>query len=219
MIFSGPTQSLDQQAKGNGKKVKKAIYWLLHNNPRHHYRLREEWLESCLVEKDLVMLFDNQLNMSQQCAQGAKKASGILPCIRNIVARRTRAVIIPLYLTLIRPNLKSCVQFWAPHYRKDIEVLERVQRNTMELVKGLEHRSDEEQLRVFSLEKWRPGEDLTALQLPETSVRGENHLFSQVTNDKTRGNTLKLYQGRFRLGIRKNFFAGWTSIGTCFPWK
>ena len=72
----------------------------------YQYRLGADLLESSSVEKDLGLLVDDKLTMSQQCALVAKKADDLLGCMKKSVASRSREVLFALYSALVRPHLE-----------------------------------------------------------------------------------------------------------------
>lgn len=203
---------LQQWAETNRMVFNREKCKILHlgkNNENSTYKMGGICLSSSTGEKDLGVLVDHRLNMSQQCEAAARRANTVLGCIKRSIESRSREVIIPLYSTLVRPHLEYCVQFWGPQFKKDIDKLERVQKRVTRMVSGLETMSYEERLKdlgMFSLQKRRLRGDLIAVyKYLRGCHRAEGSELFSLAHGRTRNNGLKLQGSRFRLDIRKNF--------------
>ena len=82
------------------------------------------------------VLVDKKLDMSQQCVLASQKSKCVLCCIKKGVGSREREVTVPLYSALVRPHLECCNQAWGPQHKKDVELLEWVQRRATKMIMG-----------------------------------------------------------------------------------
>jgi len=180
------------------------------NNCMQQYRLEADLLEKNSVEKELGVLADNKLAVSQQCAL-VTKANGILWYTKKNAASRLREVILPLYSALVRPHLEYCGKFCGPQFKKDRELLSRDQWRATKFIRGLEHLPSEERLRdlgLFSLEKRQLGWDLiNSFNYLMGGCQVDVVMLSSVEcSNRTRSNGHKLERRKFHLNRKKNFF-------------
>ena len=125
---------------------------------------------------------------------------------------RSQDVLTRLYKSLVRPHLEYCVSAWSPHYVKDKERLERVQRRFTRMVpgmRGLDYERRLEKLKLMSLEERRNRADLIEMFKISRGVSAIpwNSFFRADSSDRTRGHSRKLAKDGFRLDVRKYFFS------------
>ncbi|KAK4826210.1 hypothetical protein QYF61_006154 [Mycteria americana] len=177
-------------------EAKCKVLHLAQGNPQYQHRLGNKWIENSSAEKDLGILMDERLDVSWQRVLATRKANCNLGCIKRSVASRSREVILTLYSSLVRPHLEYCVQLSGPQHRKDMDLLECIQRRAMKMIGELEYLSfDEslEELGLFSLEKRRLQGDLTAFQCIKGAYKKDRErLFTRACSDRTRDNGFKL---------------------------
>ena len=112
------------------------------------------WLSNTTSEKDLGIIVDDKLNMSQQYDVASKKANAVLGCINRSMVSKSCEILVLLYSALVRLHLECCVQLWTLHFNKDADKLEQIQRRATRTIRGLETKPYEErskELAMFNL--------------------------------------------------------------------
>uniref|UniRef100_A0A7M4FDT0 Reverse transcriptase domain-containing protein n=1 Tax=Crocodylus porosus TaxID=8502 RepID=A0A7M4FDT0_CROPO len=179
-------------------------------NQQHPYRLGNSLLVNTVAERDLGVIADSRMNTSLQCEEVVSKANRTLSCIYRCITSKSKEMILPLCAALVKPQLESCVQFWALHFKRDVASTERVQKRATRMVKRQQGRPYEDRLKgliLLSLHKRRlRGGLVVVYQLTRRDQQelGEA-LFPQAPPGITRDNGHRLLERRFRLDIRRHY--------------
>ena len=104
-----------------------------------------------LKEKDLGLPISTDMKVSEQYGIAAAKGNQILGLIRRNTLYKEKELIIPPYKTIVRPHLEYCIQAWRPYRKKDIDMLERVQRRATKIIPKLRNISYEMHLKECGL--------------------------------------------------------------------
>ncbi|XP_063615393.1 uncharacterized protein LOC134788435 [Penaeus indicus] len=169
-------------------------------------------LEGVNEVRDLGVMVTKDFKPSRQCQNSAKKARGELFRLHSTMSCKEPEVFLPLYKAIVRPHLEYCIQAWSPYLKKDIILLEKVQRLATRMITGYKHLAYEDRLKklnLFSLARRRCRGDLIEVFKMAKGISGLKFedFFEPLTGLSTRGHCLKLRRQFSRLNIRKEFFS------------
>ena len=174
---------------------------------------KDKELQNTDQEKDLGVFITSDCKPSTQCTKAAQKAMNSLRVIKRTFKYINKDSFTILYKTYIRPHLEFCVQAWNPGLKKDIHVLEKIQRRATKLVpkfKHLEYQDRLNMLNLYSLAQRRERGDLIeTFKILKGLERTQPSYFFQLADTDTRGHSLKLFKPRLdkSLKCRADFFS------------
>jgi ribonuclease P/MRP protein subunit RPP40 len=188
------------------------VMHLGNQNPTMKYELGGKELITVEEEVDLGVMFTESFKVGKQCARAAKSANKILGLIFRTVSGRSPEVLLPLYKALVRPQMEYCMQIWRPYLKKDMLVLEKIQKRFTKRIavcKGLKYERRLSKLGIISMEDRFIRSDLVLAYKILSGKLSKDLLgmFEMNSNSNTRGNYMKVYKKRCRLDLRKYSFS------------
>jgi len=166
-------------------------------------------LEEVHDEKDLGVIVQENLKVDRQVTSAVKKANRVLGMINKTFVNKNQEIMVKLYKSLVRPHLEYGIQAWRPHFEKDKNALEKVQRRMTRMIadlKDLPYESRLKRIGITTLETRRLRGDLIEMF---KIIKGKEDIEETYFNRRignTRGHEFKLYKGSVRTDIRKFSF-------------
>ena len=183
------------------------------NNPKHIYLMGNNIINVTHEEKDLGITITDNLNWRRQTAICVKKANRTMGMIKHTFSHIDKEMFTTLYSTLIRPQLEYCPQVWSPHHKRDINLLEGVQRRATKMIPELQCLSYEERLASLKLyplaERRRRGDMIAAYKILNgmTDCNQQKLIpLNSNPNIVTRSNCMQIKQKISKGSIRQHFY-------------
>jgi hypothetical protein len=181
-------------------------------NQQGKYSMNGKELEVVQHERDLGIDISNDLKVSTQCMQAYSRANRMLGLIKRTICNKSREIMLQLYKTLVRPHVEFCTAAWMPHYKKDKELIEKMQHRFTRMIvgmKGMEYDRRLDELGLWSLEERRNRSDLIEVYKMATGLsKLRLETFFQLNSTGiTRGHSLKMRKQRNATDIRQHFFS------------
>ena len=183
-----------------------------HGNTGVNYEMGGTIICKTVKEKDLGVTMNASMKVSEQCRIAASKGNQILGMIRRNITYKEKGLIVPLYKAIVRPHLEYCIQAWRPYLRKDIDMLDKVQRRTTKLITGLRDLSYDDRLKecgLTTLETRRlRGDQIEVFKILNGHANIDPNIFFKIKTGKiTRGHDFTLVKGQNMLDFRKYSFS------------
>ena len=193
-------------------------------NTGMNYEMGGTILSKTVKEKDLGVTMNANMKVSEQCRIAASKGNQVLGMIRRNITYKEKSLIIPLYKAIVRPHLEYCIQAWNPHLRKDVDMLEKIQRRATKLIPELRDLTYEERLKecgLTTLETRRlRGDQIEVFKILNGYENIDSNIFFEIKESKiTRGHNYTLVKKQSRLDVRKFSFSQrtiniWNNLST-----
>jgi len=192
----------------NAEKCK--VMHIGRGNFQANYEINDQQLSDVKEEKDLGIIVSSDLKVSPQCVKAVKNANKVLGCIKRTIEIRDKNIIMDLYKALVRPHLEFCMSAWRPHYVKDIQLLEGVQRRATKLIselRGLNYNERLKKVNLTTLETRRlRGDMIEVFKIFNGLTDLKASDFFTPSNNELRGHCFKLFKPRVYSDIGKFSF-------------
>ena len=183
------------------------------NNPEHKYYMdTDKELATTTAEKDIGVIFTNEMNFNVHINNVAKKGNQMAGLIKRTFTYLDSDMFVKLYKSVVRPHLEYANVIWHPMLKGHQVLIENVQRRATKMVYSLKDLPYSERLQLLNLPsiKYRQlrGDLIQTYKIVHNIDNlDKDNFFKPNPSTTTRNSQLKLEKEFSKSSIRANFLS------------